>query len=413
MSNWTSLAIIGAGPYGLSLAAHLRARNIDFRIFGSPMSYWTTHMPRGMQLKSEGDASNLYEPAGEFTLKAFCRERGIAYQDSGLPVGLDTFCEYGLEFQRRFVPQLEVRQVRKVCQVPSGFSLLLDDGQVVTAGRVVVAVGVGYFAHMPECLAGLPAEYCSHSGTHGDLSKFRGREVVVIGGGASAVDVAVLLHEASASPRLVARAPALEIHQAPSGKPRSLWQRLRHPRTGIGNSLRSLLLVKAPLVFHHLPEAARLQVTRQHLGPAAGWFMRERLLGKVPLQLGCSLRGAGLWDGRIDLTCHSAADGPLKISAGHVIAATGYRVDIQRLDFLDQAIRSELRLVEQTPILDWCFESSIAGLHFVGPAAANSFGPVMRFAYGAGFTARHLSAYLGSVLSRPLPRIVGELRPGV
>jgi len=366
-----------------------------------------------MLLKSEGDASNLYEPGGSFTLKAFCRERGIAYQDSGLPVCLDTFCEYGREFQRRFVPQLEVKQVRRLSQGPSGFSLLLDDGQVVTAGRVVVAVGVGYFPHMPECLAGLPAEYCSHSGAHADLSSFRQREVVVIGGGASAVDVAALLHEASASVRLIARAPELEIHQAPTGKPRSLWQRVRHPRTGIGNSMRSLLLVKAPLAFHHLPEAMRLHVTRQHLGPAAGWFMRERLVGQVPVLTGCSLRSADLWDGRVYLTCHSDTKGPLQISADHVIAATGYRVDIQRLVFLDQSIRSELRAVERTPVLDWCFESSIRGLHFVGPAAANSFGPVMRFAYGAGFSARHLSAYICSVLSRPVPGIAGELRPGV
>ncbi len=413
MSNWTSLAIIGAGPYGLSLAAHLRDRNVDFRIFGNPMSLWTAHMPQGMQLKSEGDASNLYEPAGAFTLKAYCRERGIAYQDSAMPVDLDTFCQYGLEFQKRFVPQLEVRQVRRVSQSPSGFNLLLDDGQVVVAGRVVVAVGVGYFAHMPECLAGLPAEYCSHSGAHSDLSSFRGRDILVVGGGASAVDIAVLLHEAGASVRLMARAPALDIHQAPSGKPRPLWQQLRHPRTGIGNSLRSWLLVKAPLAFHHLPEPVRLRITRRHLGPAAGWFMRERLLSQVPTLLGCSLRSADLWEGRVHLTCHSATEGPMKVSADHIVAATGYRVEIQRMDFLDQSIRAELLAVEQTPILNWCFESSIPGLHFVGPAAANSFGPVMRFAYGAGFAARHLSAYLRSILSRPVPGISGELRPGV
>jgi 2-polyprenyl-6-methoxyphenol hydroxylase-like FAD-dependent oxidoreductase len=36
-----AVAIIGAGPYGLSLSAHLAARNIEHRIFGRPMLFWS------------------------------------------------------------------------------------------------------------------------------------------------------------------------------------------------------------------------------------------------------------------------------------------------------------------------------------------------------------------------------------
>ena len=105
------IAIIGAGPYGLSLAAHLRGSGQSVRIFGSPMNSWSNHMPRGMHLKSEGFASNLYDPEAKFTLQTFCGERSIPYADIGLPVAIETFIAYGQEFQRRYVPELENVQI--------------------------------------------------------------------------------------------------------------------------------------------------------------------------------------------------------------------------------------------------------------------------------------------------------------
>ncbi len=94
-----STAIIGAGPYGLSVAAHFRRCGIPFRIFGRPMDSWLAHMPKGMMLKSDGFASNIYDPESEFTLGQFCAEHGIEYADSGIPVRLDTFTAYGLAFR--------------------------------------------------------------------------------------------------------------------------------------------------------------------------------------------------------------------------------------------------------------------------------------------------------------------------
>src|ERR1700677_222637 len=135
-------AIIGAGPYGLSIAAHFRARGIPFRIFGRPMDTWLNHMPKGMMLKSDGFASNLYDPASAYTLGQFCAERGIEYGDTGIPVRLETFNCYGLAFQSRMVPELEEKAVVGVEEGGAqGFRLLLEDGETVAAQRVVLAVG--------------------------------------------------------------------------------------------------------------------------------------------------------------------------------------------------------------------------------------------------------------------------------
>src|SRR5579864_8611329 len=130
------IAIIGAGPYGLSIAAHLRSRGISFRVFGRPMDSWLAHMPKGMMLKSDGFASDLYDPKREFSLKRFCTEQKIEYSDTQIPIRLDTFASYGLAFRDRMVPEVEDKLVTALNQIPGGFSLSIDDGEMVTARRV-------------------------------------------------------------------------------------------------------------------------------------------------------------------------------------------------------------------------------------------------------------------------------------
>ena len=198
-------AIIGAGPYGLSVAAHLRRRGVSFRIFGRPMDSWVAHMPKGMMLKSDGFASNIYDPESAFTLEKFCAERGIEYADAGTPVRLETFAAYGLAFKDRMVPELEDKLVANVHRERDGFELQLADGETFQAHAVVLAVGITHFDYVPESLAHLPQEFLSHSARHREVEPFRGRDVVVIGGGSSAMDLAGLLHEAGAQVELVSR----------------------------------------------------------------------------------------------------------------------------------------------------------------------------------------------------------------
>src|SRR5579883_2057657 len=248
----TDVAIVGAGPFGLSIAAHLRARGQSYRIVGKPMQSWLEQMPDGMLLSSEGFASNLYDPAGAFTLGRYCAERSIPYADLGLPVRLDVFSAYGLAFQKRLVPDLEDRTLVALERAPAGFALRLDDGRRFTARRVVLAVGITHFAHTPPALADLPADLCSHSADNKDPARLKGREVVVIGAGASAIDLAALLHEAGAKVRLAARRREIEIHYK-MRLPRTLLDSIRAPMSGIGPSWRSRLCTDIPQLFRYLP----------------------------------------------------------------------------------------------------------------------------------------------------------------
>ncbi len=378
--------IIGAGPYGLSIAAHFRHRGIPFRIFRRPMDSWRNHMPKGMMLKSDGFASNIYDPDSEFTLKQFCSEQGIKYADAGIPVRLDTFSAYGLAFRDRLLPELEDKLVVGLERAPEGFVVRLEDGETLTTRRVVLAVGITHFEYVPEILAKLPSEFVSHSFRHANPEAFRGQSVVIIGGGASAIDLAVELKEAGAEVQLVARQSALKFHSTPTGKPRSKWQQMRHPQSGLGPGMRSRFFSDAPGLFHYLPESLRVEIVDRTLGPSAGWFVKDKM-ARVPSLLGYTPQSAEVQGGKVRLHLRAADGSERDVFAEHVIAATGYKVDLKRLPFLSAEIRSKIETVAGSPKLSSTFESSVPGIYFAGLAAANSFGPVMRFAFGAGFAA--------------------------
>jgi thioredoxin reductase len=394
------IAVVGAGPYGLSIAAHLRKLGLSFRIFGPAMDTWISHMPKGMCLKSDGFASDLYDPDGALTLKKYCAEQSIPYADMGLPVRLQTFTEYGLAFRDRMVPELENKKVVGIKRTQDGFSLTLDDGETFSARRVVLAVGVTHFEYVPENLSHLPAQFLSHSARHRELAALKGRNVVVIGGGASALDLAGLLHEAGANVQLVARKRELKFHSKPTGKPRSWWKKLRHPDSGLGPGMRSRFFSNAPWAFQFLPESLRVDLVKRTLGPSGGYFVHDMVVGKVPLHLGYSIERAEVKGNSVHLQLRAQDGSSKELVAEHVIAATGYKVDLKRLGFLSDDLRSEIRTAAGSPILSRGFESSVPGLYFAGLAAANSFGPVMRFAFGAGFAAKRVSAALAKAVAR-------------
>jgi cation diffusion facilitator CzcD-associated flavoprotein CzcO len=386
------VVILGAGPYGLSIAAHLYKTKVSYRIFGQPMQSWQTMMPRGMVLKTPGVASSLYDPEDEFPLRRYCAETGQPYSDNA-PVALNTFLSYGLEFQRRLVPELEQTNLTSVRRSSNGFEMETEDGERVRGKKVIVAAGITHFGWLPPVLASLPTGFVTHSSSYGSLAGFKGRKVAVVGAGAAAVDIANNLHEAGAEAEIVSRLPA-RSRREPSMEQRSLIDWVRKARSGPAFEWRTRLCTAAPLVFHAMPEKLRHRVAADRQPhPAQDCFARDEVAGRVQMHLGVELKEAAIRNDRVHLKIDQDGS-PKEVVVDHVIGGTGYRASLQRLKFLDPGLRDQIRVVEDTPKLSRQFESSVNGLYFVGMASANSFGPLTGFTRGARFTAKRLSSHL-------------------
>ncbi|MDQ0930304.1 FAD-dependent oxidoreductase [Streptomyces turgidiscabies] len=436
------VAVIGAGPFGLSTAAHLRARGIPVRVFGEPMVSWRDHMPAGMLLKSTPAASSIDAPQPGHTLADYCDAAGVprlVTDEDIIPV--ETFIAYGEWFQQQLVPELERVRVVSVDRRHKdtggggansgsgggGFELKLDSGELFTARAVVVATGLSGLAHLPPELAGAAPDGpsltgpVSHSSQHHDLSRFAGRDLIVVGAGQSALETAALAAEVGARVRVVSRGSGRVAFGAPP------WQQSRlRPESPFGNAWSLWALTYYPHPYRYLPAQARHYLVRRVLGPLGAWWLRDRFEGKVQVSEVARIVGAGVADGvevagaaeaegakgalrgdgsgtgvgfasgRPVLTVRELDGRTRELSADHVIAATGYRVDIAAMDFLGHELRTELAVSRGTPRLGAGYVSSVPGLYFTGLPSAASYGPVMRFVCGTEFASPRLAGHLAA-----------------
>jgi FAD-dependent urate hydroxylase len=394
----TDVAVIGAGPYGLAVSAHLKARGVRHEIFGNPMDTWRNHMPAGMYLKSEGFASNISDPGGEHTLERYCTELGLEYGDLAVPISLERFVGYGDWFQERAVPQLRMDRIDSLSAVAGGFQLGLRTGETLRAARVVLATGMQGYADIPTELQSLPPDVLSHSYDYTKPSQANGADVAVVGAGQSALEVAALLHEQGANVTVIVRDSRVAWNSKPGGSDRPLGERLRYPASGLGEGFEQYVCANHPLAYHAAPQTVRLRYAFSVLGPAGSWWLRPRIENKVEVLVGHAILDAQAQDGRAQLRLRGQS-GVKELSVAHVVAGTGYRVELSRLPFLDRSLSDAISCVNGNPVLNRSFESTTDGLYFVGHTAAASFGPLMRFVFGTDFTARRVASAVAQARS--------------
>ncbi|MEV0121190.1 FAD-dependent oxidoreductase [Streptomyces sp. NPDC050703] len=408
------LLIVGAGPYGLSIASHAAAAGLDVRVVGRPMASWRENMPRGMFLKSEPWASDLSDPAGRYGLAAYCARHGLP-AEHGRPLPVEHFASYGLWFARRAAPPVDERLVTSVDTTAHGYAARTEDGEQLHARAVALAVGVLPFAEVPGVLRDLGADLVSHSSDHADLGRFRGKDVTVLGAGQAALETAALLAEQGTRVRVLARAPRVAWNAPPAPLRRPWWESLRAPRTGLGRGWRNAFYTRTPGLFRRLPEEVRAHAAATALGPAGAWWVRERVESGVPLRAGVRVEAAERVGHRVRLRTRNREGAAGLVVTDHVIAATGFRATADRLDVLAPGLRARLlRLGDGSPYVSDRFETSSPGLFTAGLTTASSFGPSMRFVYGASFTAaalvRGVRRHVGR---RPVALLPAQSREGV
>lgn len=374
----SEVAVVGAGPYGLSIAAHLQAADVPTVVFGKPMEFWRT-MPRGMHLRSKWSASSLAAPGGRYSLDEYVQ--AVAVQPP-IPIRLPFFVEYASWFQRQAVSDLQTTYVRSLNRADGNFELELQDGRACRARRVVVAVGIRECAYVPAFATCLLPELATHTQEHRDFKSYAGKRVAIVGGGQSALESAALLHESGALVEVIARRELvwlrLQSYRGPGA-------RLLHAPSDVGPPGLNWLIHFSG-AFRHLPTSLRAKIGRRATRPAGARWLHHRVVGSVtvtaPAEVRCAIPQAG--SVRLMLS-----DGSER-TVDHVLLGTGFRPHVDRVGFLTDPIRERLRHRHGFPALDGKFESSVPGLHFVGGLADRSYGPICRFVSGAGPTARRI-----------------------
>lgn len=409
------VAVIGAGPYGLATSAHLRGRGMSVRTFGYPMGAWRDNMPKGMFLKSAFEATSISAPNAGLALVDYCNEKGVTEIDDWHPIPIDVFVNYGLWFQERAVKDVEQVMVRDVAPLDGGFRVSLANGETFLAKNVVAATGHVHFSYTPRELRGVigrkrGSPVVTHTGEHADFDAFANKAVAVIGAGQSALESAVLLHEAGAEVHLIVRGKGLEWANPPS-QGDGILPRVLKPKTPFGPGWSHFFFTRAPELISYLPAATRLMLAHSTYGPSGGWWLKKRFDSGIKVSLGTVVEKVHQAKGRVFLSLREHAGRTSTLAVDHVLVATGYKVDVDAMDYLDPEMRSRVVRVKGSgaPALSLSCESSVPGLYFVGLSGAASFGPLVRFVHGTHFAATAVSKALAATSGRsaqPAPSLV-------
>jgi FAD-dependent urate hydroxylase len=379
------VVVMGAGPYGLSTAAHLQDRGLRVAVFGKPLQLWREHMPQGMLLRSYWWATNLSDPHKKYSLEQYFHTEEQCESD---PFPREAFIRYALWFQKHVVPDVDETYIETIERLDDRFEVRLVDGRVVQSSTVVMAPGLIYYVFRPTEYNHLPPEVISHTADHTAFDRFQGRRVVVVGGGQSALETAALLHESGADVDLVSRSPLVWL-EGDSMKNRTLIRRLRYPKAGIAPGWFNWGLENFPYTFQQLPRDMkdRLLCGRGRYGPAGAAWLKDRILGQVTLHE--LQKVEAIKESDTGVTTILSNGKTLRVD--HIILATGYRVDVKKLPMLHPELLAKITTYQDAPALNPGFESSIPGLYFVGFSSVSSCGPLYRFVVGTAAVARRVT----------------------
>lgn len=389
-STELDVAVLGAGPYGLSVAAHL-AGKARVRVFGRPMQTWRKLMPADMLLRSDWDSTSLSAPMGQGGLTHWQQDTGIERTE---PIPLSMFLRYANWFQERFVPDVDCSNVAQVEYDNGVFRLETVGGGSITAANLIVAPGVIPFSFVPEALRSVGAPRVTLAIDPHEEESVSGLRVAVIGGGQNGLEAALRALRAGArSVDVVVRS---SVHWFADHEPYhergaigTRLYRLAYPIVGFGPPPINRIVLY-PDLFARLPESVRQRINKRLLRAGGSPWMREQLVNSVHFHEGCVVSGL---DDRADAIRIVMNNRP-PLNVDRVIVACGFKFDRDRMSFLAPSVRNRIQTRSNTgwPVLTRSMESTCRGLYLLGYPAEGQFGPLSRFVEGTRFAAERCAS---------------------
>ncbi|MCC6344059.1 MAG: NAD(P)-binding domain-containing protein [Bryobacterales bacterium] len=389
------IVVIGAGPYGLSIAAHLRHAGVEPYVIGRPMGFWKHNMPGKMLLRSRHEASNIAAPRKHLSLEAYQKSIRRRFDE---PLPIEDFIGYGEWFHKQVVPRLDARDVRNVANNGSGFEITFEDGEKLHAESVVLALGIGLFAQRPEQFAGIPPALASHSSEFSNLTQYGGKRVVVVGRGQSALEYAAILHENNADVQILTRSAMVDF--LPFAWRKHLFRRLTPgplrplswrilPPTDLGD-IRTARKMADPVKFRRQSPEVQQALLKDVTTPRGAYWLPSRLQG-VPVKTGVSVTNVERTGDALKLTLSDGATDQAHL----VVLATGYKIDISKYHILDDSLKQAIRKTpDGYPALATNLQTSVKGLYMAGVVAEKILGPTLRFVTGTSNAGPCLAAAL-------------------
>jgi cation diffusion facilitator CzcD-associated flavoprotein CzcO len=394
------VVIIGAGPYGLSMAAHLAHHPLKVAMFGKPMGFWRYSVHPEITLRSHWSATALSDPERNYEFSHYFATHD-QQETTASSVSQPLFIRYGLWFQQQLKLETDETQIVGVERSSEGFIVTLEDHRRLLSTVVIMANGLSAYSYIPPEYSSLPPELMVHSSQHTDYQQYAQKEIAIIGGGPSAVETAVIIQKSGAKVHLITRRPirwSPPIEEDTSNIPlpgsplseRTLWQRMRYPDARLSPGWFNWWIENHPYMFHSLPRKLKDKLLKEKGGyrPANNYNLKVSLANKADIHESCTVREVSVIDERkrVQLTL---SDGTV-IRCDYVLLGTGYRIDLQKINFLAPDIVAQIKTYQDSPILTRHFESTVPGLYFTGLASVASFGPLFRFVTGTDATARNI-----------------------